>query len=236
MSMNTKENWQWSRTTPYLKNANKDVGHVVKRCMRYFPNIWVSRKRNCICHLILNVFLLVCHAGRELCWLIALILCSECLSACLPCRAWVVLVDCSDFVFWMSFCLSAMQFVSCTSWLLWFCVLNVFLLVCHAGRELYWLIAVILCSQCLSACLLCRTWVVLVDCSDFVFWMSFCLSAMQFVSCCRYCDAYSHVIKVRIWDVPSSARYWFRLREERVSGRRLGKVDVWCREYVSKFL
>ena len=54
--------------------------------------------------------------------------------------------------------------------------------------------------------------------------------------CCRYCDAYSHVIKVRIWDVSSSARYWFRLREERVSGRRLGKVDVWCREYVSKFL
>ena len=175
MYAKAKLTW-WCRTTSYLRNANKDIGHVVKRCMWYFPVMWVSRKRDCFFHLILMGYLYIeqlvsilvdcsdlvfwmsfCFSGMQtvsctdwLLWFCDLnIFLLDCHAGC------ELLIDCSNFVFWMSFCLTALQDVSCTGWLLWFCVLNVFLLDCHAGCEFYWLIALILCSECLSACLSC---------------------------------------------------------------------------------
>ena len=78
--------------------------------------------------------------------------------------------------------LLAMQPVSCTGWLLWSCVLNLFLAVCHAECELYWLIALIWCSESSSVHLWGRMWVWLVECADFLIWILFCFSAMQLVS------------------------------------------------------
>ena len=127
---------------------------------------WVVLVNELLWLCVLNASLLVCHAVGELYWLIALVKSSEFFYAYLSYRMWVVPVSCCSKVFWIPFCLSVMQKVSCTDQLFWFCCLNFFII----ESELYQSIASVLCSEVFFT-LPHRGWVALLVCSHHVFWI-----------------------------------------------------------------